>query len=79
MKAITFTKTSTSTGNVIELVEFNSEIEALEFFNSEAEGLNISENTQSLNGEVVIRNYTGKPHKYSMNKEYSYNLEIWYK
>ena len=78
MKSITYTQTNINSGNVVELLNFNNEAEAMQYFNEQAEGLNISESTESVNNQVVTRTYEAEPSKWSMNKDFSYKLEICY-
>ena len=78
MKSITYTQTNINSGNVVELLNFNNEAEAMQYFNEQAEGLNISESTQTVNGNLVTRTFVANPTKWSMEKDYSYELEICY-
>ena len=78
MKGITYTQTNINSGNVVELLNFNNEAEAMQYFNEQAEGLNISESTQTVNGNLVTRTFVANPTKWSMEKDYSYELEICY-
>lgn len=78
MKSITYTQTNINSGNVVELLNFNNEAEAMQYFNEQSEGLNISESTQSVNDRIVTRTFVANPTKWSMNKDYSYELEICY-
>ena len=78
MKSITYTQTNINSGNVVELLNFNKEAEAMQYFNEQAEGLNISESTQTVNGNLVTRTFVANPTKWSMEKDYSYELEICY-
>lgn len=78
MKSITYTQTNINSGNVVELLNFNNEAEAMQYFNEQTEGLNISESTQSVNDRIVTRTFVANPNKWSMEKNYSYELEICY-
>ena len=78
MKSITYTQTNINSGNVVELLNFNNEAEAMQYFNEQAEWLNIGESTESVNNQVVTRPYEAEPSKRSMNKDFSYKPEICY-
>lgn len=78
MKSITYTQTEINTSDIVESLNFSNEAEAVQYFNEQAAGLNISESTESINNQVVTRTYEAEPSKWSMNKDYSYELEICY-
>lgn len=83
MTLITFSKISTETGNIVELIDFDLEAKskAIEYFKKETEGDGLDkshEQTRLSNGDLIKETYQATPNKLAMSGRYRYELEIDY-